>query len=188
MTVEELKKTLSMQDILSMYGIKHKGHKKNISCPFHTDKNPSMQIFKNGYNCHSCGKNGDIFSFVMEYENISFKEAFLRLGGSYAGKEDFSAQQKQKASQFESKKKEQLSILEQKQKLEISDLMEYYSKLSKELEPLSDGWCKCKNFLFQLTYLWEEKYINREDVNVRGVIARYKKSECIRDIIGSDFS
>ena len=66
-----------------------------------------MQIFKDGYNCHSCGRNGDILSFMMEYENISFKEAFLRLGGSYAGKEDFSAQQKQKASQFESKKKEQ---------------------------------------------------------------------------------
>ena len=50
-------------------------------CPFHREKtpsfnvNPSRQMFK----CFGCGKGGDVFTFVKEYENLTFPEAMRRL-------------------------------------------------------------------------------------------------------------
>ena len=46
-------------------------------CPFHDDTNPSMSVSreKQIYKCFSCGASGNIFTFISEYENISFKES-----------------------------------------------------------------------------------------------------------------
>ncbi|HVK10885.1 MAG TPA: DNA primase [Gemmataceae bacterium] len=46
-------------------------------CPFHNDTRPSLQIDPKWQNfrCWSCGKKGDVFTFVSEYEKISFREA-----------------------------------------------------------------------------------------------------------------
>ncbi len=52
-------------------------------CPFHSEKtgsfnvNPARQIFK----CFGCGKGGNVFGFVMEYENLTFPEAVKMLAG-----------------------------------------------------------------------------------------------------------
>ncbi len=46
-------------------------------CPFHNDHRPSMQVdtkFQN-FRCWACEKYGDVFTFVMEYEKVSFLEA-----------------------------------------------------------------------------------------------------------------
>lgn len=50
-------------------------------CPFHDDKNPSMQVSpaKQIYKCFSCGAGGDAFSFVMNYHKMSFPEAIRHL-------------------------------------------------------------------------------------------------------------
>lgn len=46
-------------------------------CPFHDDNNPSMSVSqdKQIYKCFSCGASGNVFNFVMDYENVDFKEA-----------------------------------------------------------------------------------------------------------------
>jgi len=46
-------------------------------CPFHNDTRPSMQVDPKWQNfrCWSCGKKGDVFTFVAEFEKISFREA-----------------------------------------------------------------------------------------------------------------
>jgi DNA primase len=46
-------------------------------CPFHNDTRPSLQIDPKWQNfrCWSCGKKGDVFTFVSEFEKISFREA-----------------------------------------------------------------------------------------------------------------
>lgn len=48
-----------------------------INCPFHVDKTPSMKWNekKKYFHCFSCGWHGDIISFLMKRDNISFKEA-----------------------------------------------------------------------------------------------------------------
>ena len=52
-------------------------------CPFHAEKtgsfnvSPTRQIYK----CFGCGKGGNVFNFVMEYENLTFPEAVRMLAG-----------------------------------------------------------------------------------------------------------
>lgn len=57
------------------------GSKHRALCPFHDDKKPSLQIdpeYRN-YRCWACGAKGDVFTFLQQYEKISFVEAKDRL-------------------------------------------------------------------------------------------------------------
>lgn len=186
---ERIKKENNIVDIVSKYIVlKKSGSNYFGNCPFHVEKTSSLSINekKQMFYCFGCGMGGDLFKFITEIENISFKEAFISLGGKYADKEDFILTQKQNSNKFEAEKKRQTELLWQKQKLELSNLINYYQNLLKELTPMSESWCKCQDYIFYLLYAWEEKYINEKEVNMRGVIARYKKSDRIRDIVGSD--
>lgn len=51
-------------------------------CPFHDDSNPSMCVSreKQIYTCFSCHATGNVFTFLMNYEHIDFKEALKYLG------------------------------------------------------------------------------------------------------------
>lgn len=189
MTVDEIKQTYSMSDILMRYGIKSNGIRKNISCPFHSDKNPSMQIFQDGYNCHSCGRNGDIFKFVQEIENCTFPEAFLSLGGEYKNtKEDFSAKIRLEAAKREREKRIQADLRRKRLKRELSSLISFYESYLVAFEPLSDIWCDAKNIVIYLLYVWEEKYIKGNEVDIVGIISRYSEFEFRRNIIRRSIS
>ena len=50
-------------------------------CPFHDDTNPSMSVSpaKQIYKCFSCGATGNVFKFIMDYENIPFLEAVKKV-------------------------------------------------------------------------------------------------------------
>ena len=51
-------------------------------CPFHDDTNPSMSVSreKQIYTCFSCHATGNVFTFLMNYEHIDFREALKYLG------------------------------------------------------------------------------------------------------------
>ncbi len=51
-------------------------------CPFHDDTNPSMCVSreKQIYTCFSCHATGNVYTFLMNYEHIDFKEALKYLG------------------------------------------------------------------------------------------------------------
>lgn len=51
-------------------------------CPFHDDSNPSMSVSreKQIYTCFSCHATGNVFTFLMDYEHIDFREALRYLG------------------------------------------------------------------------------------------------------------
>lgn len=59
------------------------GNDTKIICPFHNDSAPSLSINHSAgvWHCFGCGKSGDIITFVMERESLSFKEAVLMLAG-----------------------------------------------------------------------------------------------------------
>lgn len=76
--VEEIKKKLDIVDVINHYlPLKKRGRHYLANCPFHSEKTPSftvspeLQIFK----CFGCGKAGDIFTFVEEFEHVDFKDA-----------------------------------------------------------------------------------------------------------------
>ena len=51
-------------------------------CPFHDDSNPSMCVSreKQIYTCFSCHATGNVFTFIMNYEHIDFRQALKVLG------------------------------------------------------------------------------------------------------------
>jgi DNA primase len=76
--VEEIKKKIDIVTLINKYlPLKKRGRHFLACCPFHGEKTPSftvspeLQIFK----CFGCGKAGDIFTFLQEFEKIDFKEA-----------------------------------------------------------------------------------------------------------------
>jgi len=82
MTKEEIKRNTSMFDVIGRYGLQVNRNGK-ILCPFHQEKTPSCSIKRDFFKCFGCGAAGDQFKFVMLMENVSFKEAFEILGGTY---------------------------------------------------------------------------------------------------------
>lgn len=87
MNSEEIKKTYSMRDILGRYGMQP-NRAGFICCPFHKEKTASMKIYQDSYYCFGCGAHGDIFDFVSQMEDITFREAFFNLGGTYEQKKE----------------------------------------------------------------------------------------------------
>jgi len=53
-------------------------------CPFHSERTPSFQVVadRGFYHCFGCGKHGDVFTWVMEREGLSFREALEQLACS----------------------------------------------------------------------------------------------------------
>lgn len=74
-------KTDIVETIRSYIPVIKKGKSFAAVCPFHDDHNPSMSISpdKQIYKCFVCGAGGNVFSFVRDFEKISFNEAVERL-------------------------------------------------------------------------------------------------------------
>ena len=70
-----IRDTVSMNDILTMYGYETK-HGFMI-CPFHGDSDASLKVYKKtgGWHCFGCGKGGSVIDFVMEHEGCDFRTA-----------------------------------------------------------------------------------------------------------------
>ena len=68
-------------DIVELIGdfvrLERKGRNYSGLCPFHDEKTPSFMVSpeRGTWHCFGCGKGGDVFSFVMEKEGLSFPEA-----------------------------------------------------------------------------------------------------------------
>lgn len=153
MTKEEIKDLYSMRDILERYGLPKPNKAGFICCPFHKEKTASMKIYPKDFYCFGCGENGDIFTFVMLMDGLTFKEAFKTLGGD----SDNSFSTRLKIYQAQKKREMQKKIEEKlKQKRELNYLlMEVYRKWLERLEPLSEAWSDTYNALQYQEYLWE---------------------------------
>ena len=80
--VEEVRQRSDVVDIISSYvNLKRTGSSYFGLCPFHNEKSPSFSVSPNKqmYYCFGCGAGGNVFTFLMEYENLTFVEALERL-------------------------------------------------------------------------------------------------------------
>ena len=76
--IEEVRTRNDIVDIISGYvKLQKKGSNYFGLCPFHHEKSPSFSVSqsKQMYHCFGCGVSGNVFTFVMEYENYTFREA-----------------------------------------------------------------------------------------------------------------
>ena len=80
--VEEIR---SRNDIVDIVSSRIKLQKKGSSyfglCPFHNEKSPSFSVSPNKqmFYCFGCGEGGNVFSFLMKYDNLTFSEALKEL-------------------------------------------------------------------------------------------------------------
>ena len=80
--VEEVRQRNDIVDIISGYvNLKKKGGNYFGLCPFHNEKSASFSVSpgKQMYYCFGCGAGGNIFTFIMNYENYTFAEAIKLL-------------------------------------------------------------------------------------------------------------
>ena len=82
---DEIKNSISMQDVLPRYGIEL-DRSKFCRCPFHQERSASFKAYSGnrGYYCYGCGAHGSVIDFVMRYFSITFSDAIKKIN------EDFS--------------------------------------------------------------------------------------------------
>lgn len=82
--IEEVRMKNDIVDVISDYvKLQKKGSSYFGLCPFHNEKSPSFSVSpgKQMYYCFGCGAGGNVFTFIMEYENYTFVEALKYLAG-----------------------------------------------------------------------------------------------------------
>lgn len=102
--VEEVRMKNDIVDVVSGYvRLQKKGSSHFGLCPFHNEKSPSFSVSasKQMYYCFGCGAGGNVFTFVMNYENYTFGEAIKMLAdraGVNLPEVEYSDEMKQKES------------------------------------------------------------------------------------------
>ena len=105
----------SRNDIVSVVGqyvnLKRAGSGYQGLCPFHSEKTPSFHVTpsRQTYKCFGCQKGGNVFTFVMEYENVSFPEA-LRILAARVGYELPKQEESAYSAQLRTKKERMLGL------------------------------------------------------------------------------
>src|SRR5579872_829300 len=84
--IDDVRRSADIVDVISQFVQLRKRGKNYIGlCPFHKEKtpsfnvNPQMQIYK----CFGCGKGGNVFTFLMEVEKVSYVESIRTLAERY---------------------------------------------------------------------------------------------------------
>ncbi len=80
--IDEIRERNNIVDVIGGYiPLKKAGSNFKARCPFHEEKTPSFNVNekKQIYKCFGCGRGGNVFTFIQEYEKISFIEAVKRL-------------------------------------------------------------------------------------------------------------
>ncbi len=101
--IEEVRARNDIVDVISGYvKLQKKGNSYFGLCPFHNEKSPSFSVSrqKQMYYCFGCGAGGNVYTFLMEYENYSFQEAVQFLAeraGVELPKEEYSKEAKARA-------------------------------------------------------------------------------------------
>lgn len=84
--INEVRNKADIAEIIGHYiPLIKKGKNLTAVCPFHDDHNPSLSISndKQIYKCFVCGNGGNVFTFVQNYEKVSFVEAVKKVAEFY---------------------------------------------------------------------------------------------------------
>ncbi|MDO8684161.1 MAG: DNA primase [Armatimonadota bacterium] len=80
--LDDIRTKTDIVELISTYvSIKRSGKSLKALCPFHTEKTPSFIVNEDlqRWRCYGCGEYGDVFTFLMKIENITFSEAVQEL-------------------------------------------------------------------------------------------------------------
>ncbi|MER2173802.1 MAG: DNA primase [Carnobacterium sp.] len=80
-TVNKVRQETNIVDVVSQYvQLKKKGKNLFGFCPFHEERTPSFSVTeeKQIFHCFSCGRGGNVFTFLMEVDGLTFPEAVIK--------------------------------------------------------------------------------------------------------------
>lgn len=78
--IDEVKYKNSISDVIGRYVVlKRAGSNMQGLCPFHSEKSPSFTVFQDSYYCFGCGAGGDVITFVMQSEGMTYPDAVKSL-------------------------------------------------------------------------------------------------------------
>ncbi len=80
--IEQIREATNIVDLVGEHvRLRKRGRNWTGLCPFHSEKTPSFSVLEDRgiFKCFGCGKGGDVFSFVMQMEGLTFPEAAERL-------------------------------------------------------------------------------------------------------------
>ena len=184
--IDKLKSKNEIVGTISKYiRVEKKGKNYWACCPFHSEKTPSFCIneYDQYYHCFGCGESGNVITFLMKYENITYPEAVEELAKS-AGLEIPRVYDDEKYFERKKEKDELLSILNLAKEHYKSNIylkqavpaQEYIKKRGfgkKELENFEIGYSLNSNDLVNhLT----SKGKNLEDIRKAGLIEKGDKN------------
>ena len=74
--------SLRIHDVMEYYGVQFNS-RGFAKCPFHTEKTASLSIKNEHYKCFGCGAYGSVIDFVMQYFNLKFTQALVKLDNDF---------------------------------------------------------------------------------------------------------
>jgi DNA primase len=84
--IERVREAADIVEVVQQYfPLTKAGKDYKARCPFHEDKAPSFYVVpdKQIYHCFGCGAGGNVFNFLMQYENLTFRDALELLAKRY---------------------------------------------------------------------------------------------------------
>lgn len=84
--IQEVKEKAVIEEVIGRYlSLKKTGPRYTACCPFHNEKSASFTVYptQQSFKCFGCGESGDVFTFMMKYENKSYPEAVLQVASFY---------------------------------------------------------------------------------------------------------
>ncbi|HPV88071.1 MAG TPA: DNA primase, partial [Bacteroidales bacterium] len=85
-TIERILEAAPIEAVIGEYvTLKRRGANYVTCCPFHNEKTPSFSVSpsKGIFKCFGCGKAGNVIRFIMEHEQLTYREALKFLGNKY---------------------------------------------------------------------------------------------------------
>lgn len=129
--IANIRQSNDIVDVVSEYiPLTPKGKNFFGVCPFHDDHSPSMSVSreKQIYTCFTCKASGNVISFVMDYENVSYLEALRILGERVGIKLDVNSRVSSKKQEF----KEEYEIYDTALKFYKNNLNTKFGEKAKE--------------------------------------------------------
>ena len=176
--VAQIREKIDIVSFISEFiPLKKMGHNFKANCPFHGEKTPSFVVSpeRQIWHCFGCGKGGDVYTFLMEYERLEFPEALRtlakRTGVELTNRERNSglATQKERLYQINSLTKEYYHyvLLNHPAGKRALEYLKNRGITQKIIETFMLGFAPTRNALTK--YLLSKKKFAREDLVASGV-------------------
>lgn len=99
-----IKASLTMRELLGMYGLARNSRHNRIPCPIHDGKDRNFSFTDFGFKCFVCGAEGGLVHFVELYRDLSFEAALEEINGHFRFWEDYPELESAESSRNQHKK------------------------------------------------------------------------------------